>query len=166
MSVTVRYSGTLQDMASLSSLQEEFADIAATQAWPHEPVDGAFAGVDSITKSGRVGLLAPPLLLKGLRLVVHPQTDPLWLSFAPNGELTRMSFYSVDSPGGSRRYEFIHQSQASIQTSIGGARLHRTVIRLLDRLKWQYMPDLQVHDDSGYYLDRDEAKLSRVMNGV
>ncbi len=166
MSVTVRYSGSLQDIASLSSLQEEFSDIARTHAWPQEQVEGAFAGVESINRGGRTGLLAPPLMLKGLRLVVHPQTDPLWLSFAPNGELTRMSFYSVDAPGATRRYEFLHQAQASIQTSIGGSRLHRTVIRLLDRLKWQYMPDLQVQDDSGYYLDRDEAKLSRVMNGA
>jgi hypothetical protein len=51
-----------------------------------------------------------------------------------------------------------------MQTSIGGSELHRQVVGLLDYLKKAYLPDLQVHDDSGYWDDRDDAALSRLMD--
>jgi hypothetical protein len=58
----------------------------------------------------------------------------------------------------------LHQNQASIQTSIGGAALHRTVVGLLDYLKRAYVSDLEVLDESGYWNDRDETALKRLMD--
>jgi hypothetical protein len=171
MHVTIRYSGTLGDLASLPDMVEEFQDIAATHAWPTDLVEGVY---DSIAR-GPAGLaprlgaglktLSPPLALKGLKLIVHPQTDPLWLTFDGDGQLTRLGYFSVDGPAGpaGRRFELIHQPQASIQTSIGGVLLHKTVVGLLDRLKRAYVPDLQVSDDSGYFDSRDGAHLQRLM---
>jgi hypothetical protein len=116
-----------------------------------------------------VQTLSPPLTLKGIKLFVHPQTDPLWFTFDKEGVLTRLGYFAVDHYGSKRgeqpgrRFEFIHQSQASIQTSIGGIELHQTAIRLLDHLKKRYVPDLGVRDDTGYWEDRDDDKLKRLM---
>lgn len=165
MSVTLRYSGSLDDRALLPRLHEDFQDIAATHAWP---VDLMAPPKTAEAPRGRT--LAPPLVLEGLRIIVHPQTDPLWLTFDPEGTLTRLGSYPLTqvardgSPQGAR-FSFLHQSQASIQTGIGGALLHKTVVSLLDYLKRAYVRDLQVLDESGYWDTRDEAALKRLMEG-
>jgi hypothetical protein len=162
MRVTVRYSGTLNDLSSLPRLREEFADIAAIQGWPVDSLDR-----DGGRRPGGGRTLAPPLALEGLKVVVHPQTDPLWLTFDETGVLTRLGSYPI-GPGagtGRQRIGFLHQSQASMQTSIGGSGLHRTLIGLLDHLKRSYVQDLNVQDDTGYWLDRDADALRRLMDG-
>ena len=159
MRVTVRYSGTLNDLSSLPRLREEFADIAAIQGWPVDSLDR-----DGGRRPGGGRTLAPPLALEGLKVVVHPQTDPLWLTFDEQGALTRLDPYPLGLGSGVPRYGFLQQAQASMQTSIGGSDLHRTVVGLLDYLKRAYLPDLQVLDDSGYWHDRDDAALERLMD--
>jgi len=160
MSVTLRYSGTLKDPALLPSLREEFQDIAATNGWPVDVLER------TLPKGRPAGgrLLAPPVAVEGLKLVVHPQTDPLWLTFDEQGALTRLDPYPLGLGSGVPRYGFLQQAQASMQTSIGGSDLHRTVVGLLDYLKRAYLPDLQVLDDSGYWHDRDDAALERLMD--
>ncbi len=179
MSVTIRYYGALKDVKAIEDLQEEFLDIAITQEWPSEIVDGAYSslkreepGTGAGKARGTAATLSPPLTLKGIKLVVDPQTDPLWFTFDSEGALTRLSYFAVDhyparsanAAAPSRRYEFVHQSQASIQTTLGGAELHMTVVRLLDYLKKTYVPDLKVQDDSGYWEHRDEDLLRRVIS--
>jgi hypothetical protein len=172
MSVTIRYHGNLSDPGSLESLQEEFLDIACTNEWPSEIVDGSFSSLrkEDPRHGGAVGTLSPPLTLRGIKLIVHPQTDPLWFTFDESGGLTRLGYYAVDHYAGrkgsealSRRFEFVHQSQASIQTTVGGADLHLCTVRLLDRLKSRYVPGLSVIDESGYWDERDESRLRRLM---
>lgn len=152
MSVTLRYSGTLKDRSLLPRLREDFEDIAATHGWPVDRLDAPPPG-----RSRRGGLQAPALVIEGLRVVVHPQTDPLWLTFDPDNVLTRAG----GPPDG--RGAWLRQSQASIQTGIGGPPLHQTVVGLLDYLKKAYVPDLEVHDESGYWEGRDGAALRRLM---
>lgn len=166
MSVTLRYSGTMKDRSLLPRLSEDFQDIAATHAWP---VDLLQPGAPP-SEPPRGRTLAPPLVLEGLRVIVHPQTDPLWLTFDADGTLTRLGAYPLTqmgrdgSPQGAR-FSFLHQSQASMQTGIGGPLLHKTVVGLLDYLKRAYVSDLQVLDESGYWGTRDEEALKRLMQG-
>jgi hypothetical protein len=161
----VRYSGTLSDLSSLASLREEFQDIASIHGWP---VDSLDRGTPARGGGGRT--LAPPLALAGIKVVVHPQTDPLWLTFDESGVLTRLGSYPIGhalgegAPRG-QRLGFLHQSQASIQTSIGGSKLHTTVIGLLDYLKRAYVHDLSVLDDTAYWEERDADALRRLMDG-
>lgn len=157
MSVTLRYSGSLKDRGLLPRLREDFQDIAATHAWPVDVLDAP----PPAPKRRGGGLQAPVLTIEGLRVIVHPQTDPLWLTFDPDNVLTRLGRVPLrnDGTGGT-----LHQSLASIQTGIGGPLLHKTVVSLLDYLKRAYVPDLEVHDESGYWLDRDDAALSKLMS--
>ncbi|MGH7442540.1 MAG: hypothetical protein ACREKE_07710 [bacterium] len=162
MKVTLRYSGTLSDPVGLDRLREDFLDIAAIHAWPvdlleREPVSSRRFGGGNAT-------LAPPLVLAGLKVIVHPQTDPLWLTFDEAGVLTRLGGYALGSFT-NPRLGLLHQSQASIQTSIGGVALHRTVVGLLDYLKRAYVRDLDVVDDSGFWQNRDEGALRLLMGG-
>jgi hypothetical protein len=172
MSVTIRYQGNLSEPDRINEMQEEFLDIACTNEWPSEIVDGSFSSLrrDEPRGKGAVTTLSPPLTLRGIKLIVHPQTDPLWFTFDEAGSLTRLGYYAVDHYYGlkgnsalSRRFEFIHQSQASIQTTVGGEELHLCAVKLLDRLKSRYVSDLVVSDDSGYWQDRDETRLRRLM---
>jgi hypothetical protein len=173
MSVTIRYYGSLKDSGRIEEMQEEFLDIACTNEWPSEIVDGSFSSLrrdEPRFKGAGVGTLSPPLTLQGIKLIVHPQTDPLWFTFDEAGSLTRLGYYAVDHYAGhkgsealSRRFEFVHQSQASIQTTVGGVDLHLCTIKLLDHLKSRYVPELTVVDDSGYWQDRDETRLRRLM---
>ena len=172
MSVTIRYSGFLKNLNAIEELQTEFLDIAGIQGWPSEIVDGAYSSLKrdetpSLSR-GAVTTVSPPLTLKGIKLVLHPQTDPLWFTFDAEGALTRLSYFAVDyyplpKAAASRRYEFVHQSQASIQTTLAGLEWHMTVVRILDYLKKKYVPDLNVADDSGYWLHRDQALLQRAL---
>ncbi len=165
MKVTLRYSGTLSDPDSLPRLREDFQDIAATQRWPVERMDGR----EAPAPRGGGRLLAPALTLGGLKVVVHPQTDPLWLTFNEAGVLTRLAPLPR-TPGpieGALALPVgvaLHQAQASIQTSIGGSRLHLTVVGLLDYLKSAYVHDLRVSDEAGYWDDRDAESLRRLMD--
>lgn len=169
MSVTLRYSGALSDLALLPKLVEDFHDIAATHAWP---VDALEAPPPEAPRRGRgARTLAPPLAVQGLKIYVHPQTDPLWLTFDPEGILTRLGSYPlahVDRAGetaAASRFGFVHQSQASMQTGIGGFLLHSTTVSLLDYLKRAYVPGLKVEDETGYWEDRDLEHLKRLMAG-
>jgi hypothetical protein len=178
MSVTIRYHGALQDLGRIEAMQEEFLDIACTNEWPSEIVDGSFSSLRKDASEGAkgargaaVGTMSPPLTLRGIKLTVHPQTDPLWFTFDDAGQLTRLGFFAVDHYAGrkgsealTRKFEFVHQSQASIQTTVGGTELHRCVVKLLEHLKSRYVPDLQVSDDSGFWEDHDEARLARLMS--
>jgi len=163
MRVTLRYSGTLSDLARLDSLREDFRDIAAIHAWPVDLLDREAPARE---RAGRT--LAPPLALAGLKVVVHPQTDPLWLTFDESGVLTRLGSYPLGQASTgmhkAQRLAFLHQSQPSIQTSIGGSALHWTVVGLLDYLKRAYVADLQVADETGYWETRDLAALRRLMD--
>lgn len=156
MSVTLRYSGSLKERSLLPRLREDFQDIAATHGWPVDLLDAPPA---ETAQRGR--LQAPPLVIEGLRVIVHPQTDPLWLTFDPDNVLTRLGQLPLRSDGTGA---FLHQSQASIQTGIGGSLLHKTVVSLLDYLQRAYVPDLQVSDESGYWGSRDDAALRRLMD--
>ena len=160
MSVTLRYSGTLNDPALLPRLREEFQDIAAANQWPVDLLERV------VPKGKPAGgrLMAPPLVVEGLKLVVHPQTDPLWLTFDPQGVLTRLDPYPLGLDQAQTRYGFLQQAQASMQTGIGGSQLHRTVVGLLDYLKRAYVGDLRVLDDSGYWESRDDGALKRLMD--
>jgi hypothetical protein len=167
MRVTLRYSGTLSDPSSLAKLREDFQDIAAIHGWPVDLMDRETV---SHNRMGGARTMAPPLALAGIKVVVHPQTDPLWLTFDEVGVLTRLGSYPIgqardDGAPRSTRLGFLHQSQASMQTSIGGSELHLTVVGLLDYLKRAYMHDLRVTDDTGYWEDRDADALRRLMDG-
>jgi len=169
MSVTLRYSGSLADMGRLPRLKEEFLDIAATQAWPVDVLEAVTSdALGSRSRGART--LAPAPAIQGLKIYVHPQTDPLWLTFDADGAITRLGSYplaqvSRDGSDATSRYGFLHQSQASMQTSIGGFALHNTVVGLLDYLKRAYIPNLQVLDESGYWERRDKDALKRLMAG-
>jgi hypothetical protein len=169
MSVTLRYSGTLADPELLDRLKEDFHDIAATHAWP---VDDLVAPPQEAPRRGRGRTLAPALVVQGLKIYVHPQTDPLWLTFDQDGLLTRLGSYPLAQVGRdgenatASRYGFVHQSQASMQTSIGGFLLHSTAVSLLDYLKRAYVPGLKVEDETGYWETRDLDKLKRLMAGL
>jgi|SRR5665213_35450 len=165
MSVTVRYRGTLSDPTSLARLREDFQDIAAIQGWPVDLMDRE----DLPSRPGGGSLMAPPLALAGIKVVVHPQTDPLWLTFDEAGVLTRLGDYPLDATAyenGSRslRLGLLYQAQASIQTSIGGSDLHKTVVGLLDYLKSTYVHDLQVSDDTSFWETRDTEALRKLMD--
>src|SRR5258707_7957675 len=102
MSITVSYHGRMSETVRLQELKEEFEDIARTNGWPHELVNGEYEGVkkwNAKAKSQdgtRVQTLSPPLHLKGIKIIVHPQTDPLWLTFDKQGDLTQLSYYPLD----------------------------------------------------------------------
>ena len=168
MSVTLRYSGALSNLALLPQLVEDFNDIAATHAWP---VDALEPPSPEPKRSRGARTMAPPLVVQGLKIYVHPQTDPLWLTFDQEGLITRLGSYPlahVDRAGetaAASRFGFVHQSQASMQTGIGGFLLHSTVVSLLDYVKRAYVPGLKVEDETGYWDDRDMEHLKRLMAG-
>jgi len=159
----------LPDLGRLPRLKEDFLDIAATHAWPVDVLE-AVAAETAGKRSRGTRTLAPAPAIQGLKIYVHPQTDPLWLTFDAEGAITRLGSYplaqvSRDGSDVSSRYGFLHQSQASMQTSIGGFELHFAVVGLLDYLKRAYIPNLQVLDESGYWERRDQDALKRLMAG-
>jgi hypothetical protein len=158
----------------MQDFKEEFEDIARIQRWPHDVLNGEVQAprrwnAKQRNQGSPVQVMAPPIYLEGIKIIVHPQTDPLWLAFDSHGRLTQLTYvpldqYSKEKPGQvSRKLEFARQTQASIQTLLAGPETHLTVCRLLALAKSRYVPDLQVDDESGYWENRDEAALRRLM---
>lgn len=52
------------------------------------------------------------------------------------------------------------------KTQFAGARIHAALCALLRYIKERYAPDLEITDDSGYYIDHDYAKLEGELAAV
>src|SRR5258708_38552729 len=100
MSVTIRYHGSLKDMRAVEELQEEFLDIAITNEWPSEIIDGAYSSLrreDSTgpasSQRGIAATLSPPLTLKGIKLGGHPPTHPPLFTVYADATLTPLRYF-------------------------------------------------------------------------
>jgi hypothetical protein len=165
MSYTIHYFGRLQKPELLSELQEEFAEFAQVSGWSHEIVDHVFP-----RENGQEGVLET---LKGIRIKVSPDEDPVRFTFDQDGYLAHMYYESEGTwPMAMAReaartlrsestdtVRVLHREHA--HTTIRGKEpyAHVTLVNLLDHLEKKYVPNLEVIDKSGYWTSRDAKAL-------
>ena len=160
VTTTIHYFGKIKSTESIKDLQEEFGEIAQVSGWTYEAVDHVFAQEGDL-QSNR-------LTLQGIRLVINRHTTPLQLTFDKDGYLSHIYYEKAPvemgdlmtknaAPGSMR--QLLHQIHTSTTIRNQDPQSHKTLVKLLDYLKKQYVPNLEVIDNTGYWHSRDEAVL-------
>lgn len=158
MSISIQYRGSISDPARVANLADEVEDIARIMGWPYElwnedwncPMDAHF---ESIRGAGIqiVGHTA----LQGICLHPHPQAEPLWLVFRPDGTLSSPFHLALDA---GERYP-PKKVWLSTETQWAGPEIHAALVRLLLHLRKRYVHDLELRDATGFPQSGDEARL-------
>lgn len=158
MSISIQYRGSISAPADVEALTEEAEDIAGIMRWPCEIWDEDWqrspdAHFESVRGAGIqiVGHTA----LRGICLHPHPQCEPLWLVFRPDGALSSPFHLALDAGEG---YP-LRNVWLSTETQWAGPEVHAALLRLLRHLKKRYIPDLEVRDPAGFWDSDDEKRL-------
>jgi len=159
MGVTIHYRGKIKKKEDADVLAEEIADFAETLGWNFKiwredwslPNTASLEGsLDEIRLSGQIPL-------RGITLYPHKSSEPLSLTFNPDG-------YLVDGWGMALlagQKISIEQLWLSTKTQFAPIEIHITIIKLLRYLKKKYIPELAVHDDGGYWIDENANELKQ-----
>jgi len=168
MSISIQYRGCLAWSGNVSALTEEVSDIARSMAWAYEVWDEDWetpinAHFESIRGLGIqiVGHSA----LRGICLHPHPQIEPLWLVFRPDGSLSSPFHIALDAGEGYPT----RSVWLSIKTGGAGPKTHAAIVRLLDYLDKRYCLSLEIQDAADFFNSGDEEKLNllfRAMDAV
>ncbi|MFP4416551.1 MAG: hypothetical protein ACOC41_05245 [Chitinivibrionales bacterium] len=134
MGITIHYRGTLSDLSQLSSLTTELQDIAQSMQWQWstEKSSDGFAS------------LARDFNISGISLMPHTHCEPLFFFSNQDGELVDPRILALN-PGKT------HHSWISIKTQFAPPQTHMWICGLLRYLKKNYLPDLEVVDEGGYW---------------
>ena len=136
MGVTLHYRATLKDKAKIDCLSTEIVDIAKCMNWPYLVMKGDWSEHAVSNGSG--------MPLRGISFQVHPKAEWLDLIFDPQGRLCKPIMHAM---GTTKNFD----SWIWVKTQFAGAETHMAIVRLLQYLKGKYLPDLQVHDEGGYW---------------
>ncbi len=97
-------------------------------------------------------------MVRGLILNLDPGQETLSLLFSPEGWLTPLWRIEEAEQG-----PFAEPPFCFVKTQFGSVVGHAAVVEILAALRDEFLPQLEVTDESGYWDDRDPAKLAAAM---
>ena len=162
MGVSIHYRGRLDDVAQISALSEELADIADAMGWQStrleddwgEPANARLRG----SRNG--GQIDGHLGLKGVQITPAPKGESLSFFLDREGALrSPMSVLSILD--GTLEPE---QAWVSVKTQFASPGVHVWIIGLLKYLKKRYISDLEVSDEGEYWETGDVDALREKMD--
>ena len=161
MGITIHFQGKLKNTQQINSLMEELIDIADTMKWKWQSFDEDWSKPATVKSStDKNGFeITGHLPLKGIRINLHPDSEPLSIYFDKEGNLTTpMSVVLVNEgkmkPG---------NLYSSVKTQFAPPDVHISIIKLLKYLKKRYIPNLKVIDEGEYWESEDKEKLIEKM---
>jgi len=170
MGVTIHYRGSLTDKKQIHSLIDELEDIAKSvngscmvidEDWSKKP-DAHFEhdSTGRATIQGNCGL-------KGVILDLHEKCESLQLCFNASGLITSPLDVALSAE---ENYAVSPDDWMFIKTQFAGPEVHVAVVELLRYLKGKYIHDLEVHDETGYWENKDfravEQQMSLINRGI
>jgi hypothetical protein len=150
MGITIHYRGKLDDLSRVEAIEDRLIDLTLAlggevQVWRSmadvTPQDGA-----------------ERRMVRGLILNLDPGQETLSLLFSPEGWLTPLWRIEEAEQG-----PFAEPPSCFVKTQFGSVVGHASVVELLSALRDEFLPQLEVTDESGYWDDRDPAKLAAAM---
>ena len=151
MSITIHYSGSIENPSRIDDFSAELADIADSMQWPCHHIDTAA----DCAKDDRA---RPSTDLKGIILELHPDCESLAFLFDIRG-LLRSPTLLLCEPFDTDNYIWV-------KTQFAGPEVHMTIVKLLKYLQKTYMPGLSVTDEGCYWETGDKSLLHQKLSFI
>jgi hypothetical protein len=163
MGITISYKGTLNNIGSVGKLVSEIKDICQIMKWKYVeldddwrlPCDGSLVRTRNRLKiKGQLGL-------KGIGFQPHKDCEWVNLYFDKNGTVYTPEFKALDS-------KKIGETTVwnGVKTQFAPVNIHIAIVKLLRHLKNNYINDLYVYDDGGYWDSNDLEKLTSARDTI
>jgi hypothetical protein len=143
MGVTVAYRGRLADLARIEDFEDRLIDLAL-----------AVGGQAQVWRTHNNN--DPQRIVRGVILTLAPGLEPTSLLVSPEGWL--IGLIDIKDAELDRLTE---PPWCFTKTQFGPLEGHVALVEMLDALRREFIPDLEISDDGGYYPKRDLAELVR-----
>jgi hypothetical protein len=141
MGLTIHYSARLKNPKQLPELVAEVSDICRSMDWKYH----TFEPDENEGEHDVSGIILNP----------HPDCEPVWLTFRPDGVLTTPIMEQMRKDG---EYDF---SGAFTKTQFAGPQTHIVVVKLLKYVAGKYLDEVKVTDEGNYW----ETESVEVLRG-
>jgi hypothetical protein len=143
MGITIHYRGLLADLTRIEDFEDRLLDLALE-----------FGGQAQIWRSFAKD--DPQRVIRGVILNVAPGQETTSLLVSPEGWL--IGLVDLEDAEAGRLTE---PPWCFIKTQFGPIEGHVALVELFTALKREFLPDLEVSDEGGYWETRDFAALTR-----
>jgi len=138
MGLTIHYSGKLRNPEAIQPLIAETIDICQSLNWPFE-------------------VLPPDPEVPVAGILVNPEgSEPLWLTFQPDGTMCNPILYSYVLKEEGKGIPAEAEQWLFTKTQYAGVETHMAMIRLIRYLNEKYFERFELHDESQYWETNDE----------
>lgn len=164
MGITIHYKGRINDLSNLDRLKDDLKDFAQIMDWKWDELNEDFDGPDDAhleIEEGRAQIQGH-LPLNGLTLNLHPDCESFSVYFDKEGNLTDPVMYVFKKEG---RLD-PENAYLSVKTQFAPPEIHIAIIQLLRFLKKRYIPNLEVHDEGGYWETSDKTELENRLQSI
>jgi hypothetical protein len=141
MGVTIHYRGSLADLSRVEDFEDRVIDLAL-----------AVGGNPRLWRSADES--DPSRMVRGLLVDLAPGQETTSLLLSPEGWL--ISFLEIED---AERGALTEKPWCFVKTQFGPIEGHVALVELLAGLKKEFMPDLEVMDEGGYWDHRDVNEL-------
>ena len=141
MGVTIHYRGSLADLSRVEDFEDRVIDLAL-----------AVGGNPRLWRSANER--DPSRMVRGLIIDLAPGQETTSLLISPEGWLIGLM-----EIGDAERGALTEKPWCWVKTQFGPIEGHVALVELLAGLKAEFMPDLEVMDESGYWEHRDPKIL-------
>jgi hypothetical protein len=148
MGVIVRFRGTIQDPSLVETFEDRIVELALE-----------CEGYARIWRSASKA--KPERVIRGILLNLAPGLDTVSLLLSPEGWLLPMHAVEDAEEGRGPGRPWV-----PVQTRFGPLRSHVMLVAMLETLKQEFFPDLEIEDEGGYWPAHDAEALRRSRDGA
>ena len=148
MGVTVAYRGRIKDPAAI----ETFEDVVLDLALEMDGMARVWRSADDRD---------PRRVVRGVMLDLAPGVEPVSLLVSPEGWLVPLHEIEAAERGPVREPPWIF-----VKTQFGPVEAHVALCEMLGALGKEFLADLEIRDDGGYWPKRDLAELQRSRGAI
>lgn len=143
MGITIAYRGRLADLTRIEDFEDRLLDFALeiggqAQIWRSSAADD------------------PKRAVRGVLLNLAPGQDAVSMLVAPEGWLINLTEIKDAECG-----RLTEPPWCFVKTQFGPLEAHVALVEMLAALRREFLPDLEVSDEGGYWETRDLAELTR-----
>ena len=152
MGLSINYSGSFKNEASLEAMIEEVKDIAEIYDWKYTINNSRFP-------KNTFGKLEYDGKLYGISFT-PPNCETISLTFLSNGKMccgARLEFFGNSDSENDKLYLYM----LCTKTQYAGSTNHKIIIHLLKYLSQKYFRDFQLTDEGDYWETEDESLLEK-----
>lgn len=163
MPAAIHYNGRLDNRARLADLLDAARLYCAEQRWMYRDIEEVIVGhaerVAAENGDGEAGeTVRLPIdeTLEGILVTAHIKADPLWLTFNREGYIA--SYMPLNEPD-----EYWERTALLVDTQAAGIATHVGICEFLQYLRVNYMPGLNVYDETNYFESGDVVNAERAL---